>query len=80
MNRTVFEVFYSLSIVILFENSQGKVARLLLYSIRISNGSRPLLGHQFTPLLEALKPIPSIPCYNTELNTIKQLLYYQETS
>ena len=56
-----------------------KVARLLLYSICISSRSRPLLGHQYTTLLEALKPAPSIPCYSTQVNAIKQLLYYQET-
>jgi len=39
----------------------------------------PLLGHQYAPLLEAPKPAPSIPCYNTQVNAIKQLLYYQET-
>jgi len=40
------------------------------------------LGRQYAPLLEAPKPAPSIPCYNTQVNTctIKQLLYYQETS
>ena len=31
-------------------------------------------------LQEAPKPAPAIPCYNTQVNAIKQLLYYQETS
>ena len=66
--------------VIWFENSREKVARLLLYSIRISNRSHPLLGCQYTQLLEAPKPTLSIPYYNTQVNTIKQLLYYQKTS
>ena len=35
----------------------------------------PPLGHQYTQLLEAPKPIPLIPCCNTEVNTIKQLCY-----
>ena len=39
----------------------------------------PPLGHQYTPLSEASKPTPSIPCY-TQVNDIKQFLYYQETS
>ena len=39
----------------------------------------PLLGGQCTPVLEALKPAPSIPCYNTQVDAIKELLYYQET-
>ena len=68
-------MFYSLSIAIIFKNSREKVARLLLYSIRISNRSRPFLGCQYTPLLEAPKPAPSIPCYNAQVNAIKQLLY-----
>ena len=68
-------MFYSLSVVILFENSQEKVARLLLHSIHVSNGSCPHLGHQYTPLLEAPKPSLSISCYNTQLNAIKNLLY-----
>ena len=40
----------------------------------LSNGSRLLLGRQYTPLLEDPKPTPSIPCYNTQVNAIKQLL------
>ena len=73
-------MFYSLFIVILFENSHKTVSRLLLYSIRLLNGSRSLLGCQYiTPLLEAPKPAPSIPGYNTQVNAINQLLYYQET-
>jgi len=59
------QVCYSLSIVIMFENSREKVARLLLYSIRILNGPRLLLGRQYTPLLEAPKPAPSIPLQPT---------------
>ena len=40
-----------------------------------------VIGRQYTPLLEAYKPALSIPCYNTQINAIKQLLYYyQETS
>jgi len=58
---------------------QEKVAQLLLYSVRLLNGSHPLLGRQYTPLIKAPKPAPSIPCCNTQVNTIKQLLYYQET-
>ena len=72
---------YSLSIAILFENSREKVARLLLaiFNLHIKQVT-PLLGRQYTPLLEAPKPTLSIPHYNTQVNTIKQLLYYQETS
>ena len=40
----------------------------------------PLLDRQYTPLKEALKPALSIPCYNTQVNAMKQLIYYQETS
>ena len=58
---------------------QEKVAQLLLYSIHLSNRSFPLLGYQYTPLIKAPKPAPSILCCNTQVNTIKQLLYYQET-
>ena len=66
---------HSLSIVILFENSRGKVTRLLLYSICQVT---PFLGHQYTPLLEVPKPALSISCYNnTPVNTIKQLLYQE---
>ena len=79
MLRLSSQVFYSLSIVILFKNSREKVARLHLYSIHISNGSHPFLGYQYTPLLEAPKPTPSIPCYNTQVNAIKQLLCHRET-
>ena len=63
-------MFYSLSIVILFESSQEKVARLLLYSICALSGSRLLLGCQCTLLLEAPKPAPLIPCYNSQVNAI----------
>jgi len=35
----------------------------------------PPLDRQYTPLQEALKPTPSIPCYNTQVNAMKQLLY-----
>jgi len=41
-------------------------------------GHSPFI-HQYAPLLETPKPTPSIPCYNTQANAIKQLLYYQET-
>jgi len=40
----------------------------------------PPLGHQYTQLLEAPKPIPLIPCCNTEVNTIKQLCYQWTSS
>ena len=40
----------------------------------------PLLDRQYKPLQETLKPALSIPCYNTQVNAMKQLLYYQETS
>ena len=55
------QVLYSLFIVILFENSREKVARLFLYSIRISNGSCALLGRQYTPLLEAPNLLHQLP-------------------
>ena len=55
---------------------QEKVAQLLLYSIRLSNRSCFLLGYQYTPLIKVPKPTPSILCCNTQVNTIKQLLYY----
>jgi len=71
--------FLKCSIVILFENFQEKVARLLLYLICALNWLRPLLGRQCTPLLEAPKPALSIPCCNTQVNKINQLLCYQET-
>ena len=54
-------MFYSSSIVILFENSLEKVARLLLFLIHVSKGSRELLGRQYSPFLEAPRPAPSIP-------------------
>jgi len=60
----------------LFKNSPEKVARLLLSLICISKGSRPPLGLQYTPFLEAPRPVPSIPCYNTQANAIKHLLHY----
>ena len=59
---------------ILFENSQEKVVRLLIFNSHIE-WVTPLLGYQYTLLLEAPKPVLLIPCYNTQVNTIKQLLY-----
>ena len=61
------QVFYSLSIVILFENSLEKVSRLLLFLIRILKG---YLGCKYTKFLEALRPALLILCYNTEANGI----------
>jgi len=36
------------------------------------------LDHQYTPLQEALKSALLTPSYSTQVNTIKQLLNYQE--
>ena len=71
---------YPLCYSILFENPFEKVVRLLLFSVCTWKGSRSLLDHQYTQFLEALRPAQSIPCQNTLLNCIKQLLNYQKIS
>jgi len=48
--------------------------KLLGYSIHVSNGSHPLVGRQYTLLLETSIPILSIPCYTTQVNAIKVVI------
>ena len=65
MDRAVFSSVYSLLPYCL-----KILAKRLLYcsyvkfAFRVSNGSRPLLGRQHTPLLEASKPALWIPRYS----------------
>jgi len=49
-----------------------KCSILLSHYLKILK--KKLLGH----CIEAPKPAPSIPCYNTQIKAIKQLLYNQE--
>ena len=56
--------------------------RLLGYSynqLAYRKGHTHFRSSAYTPLLKASKPTPSISFYNTQVHTIKQLLYYQET-
>ena len=46
--------------------------------MRIEQVTAPFRLLIYTITQEALKPAPSIPCYNTQVNAMKQLLYYQE--
>ena len=50
----------------------------VIFNLRIEWVTSPFRS-SVIPLQEALKPAPSIPCYNTLVNAMKQLLYYQET-
>jgi len=74
VNRAVLSsVLHSLSIVILFENSAGKIDRLLFKKKLHIEGVTPLFSSS-SPLLEAPRPALSIPCYNTQVNAIMQSL------
>ena len=71
-------MFYSVSIVILLENSLENIAKLAITLIFNSCNEGPLFSRQYVPFLEVARPAPSIPCHNTKENTIKQLLHYQD--
>ena len=53
------------------------ISELQLYK---NVGGRSVLYNLYTQFLEAPKPTPSIPSYNTRENAIKQLLHHHDTS
>ena len=59
------QVFYSLSIVILYKNSLEKLPSYRYFNSLIK-GSMFVLGCQYTPFLEAPRPATPIPCHNTQ--------------
>ena len=71
-------MFYSVSIVILLENSLENIAKLATTLILNSCNEGPLFSHQYVPFLEVARPAPWIPCHNTQENTIEQILHYQD--